>query len=66
MEKPLNNTEFLLTQIFTELRTSNKKKKKELKQQLFFIELIEEALPIDDGKKRVIHEKTIRRSYLND
>ncbi len=32
----------------------------ELKQQRFFIELIEEVLPIDDNVKRRVHEKTIR------
>ena len=35
-------------------------KERELKQNRFFIELIEEILPLDDARKRIIHEKTIR------
>lgn len=35
-------------------------KEMELKQQRFFILLIEEVLPIDDNVKRQMHEKTIR------
>jgi len=39
-----------------------KLKEMELKQQRFFIELIEEVLPIDDNVKRRVHERTIRGS----
>lgn len=39
-------------------RTELDMKKEELAQQWFFIELIEEVLPIDDGKKRVLHERS--------
>ena len=64
-EEGFNNMEFLLNQIFIELRKSNELKERELRQQLFFTELIEETLPIDDNKKRIIHQKTMR-SYLDD
>ena len=37
-------------------------KEKELKQIEFFTELIEEVLPLDDGIKRGIHQRIMRRS----
>lgn len=36
-------------------------KEKELKQIEFFTELIEEVLPLDDGIKRGIHQRIMRR-----
>lgn len=39
-------------------RTELNMKKEELAQQWFFIELIEEVLPIDDNKKRILHERS--------
>ena len=55
--KAISKEEFILSQILTELTRANMLKEKELKQQRFFIELIEEVLPISDGKKRAIHQK---------
>lgn len=52
------NEKDILKDICMELRTANNLKKQELAQQWFFIELIEEVLPIDDSKKRVLHEKS--------
>lgn len=34
-------------------------KERELKQQMFFIELIEEVLSLDDVQKRSIHQRTM-------
>lgn len=58
-------TEKLLFQILREMEKSNKLKERELRQQLLFIELFEECLPIADGKKRDCHER-VARSSLND
>lgn len=58
-------TEKLLSQILREMEKSNKLKERELRQQLLFIELFEECLPIADGKKRGCHER-VARSSLND
>lgn len=48
-----------LSRIRKELQNANDLKKKELRQQMFFIELIEEALPLDDNVKRSIHQRAI-------
>lgn len=58
-------TETLLSQILREMEKSNKLKERELRQQLLFIELFEECLSIDDGKKRACHQRAARSS-LND
>ena len=50
----------LLNDILHELRVANGLKQRELKQQMFLIALVEEALPIDDGKKRMIHQRYMR------
>ena len=47
----------LLNDILYELRVANNLKQKELRQQMFFIGLVEEALPIGDDKKRIIHQR---------
>lgn len=47
----------LLDDILHELRVANNLKQKELRQQMFFIGLVEEALPIGDDKKRMIHQR---------
>ena len=31
-----------------------------VKKQRFFIELVEECLPLDDNRKRIIHQKSMR------
>ena len=54
----MTNEKDILIDIRLELREANNLKKQELAQQWFFIELIEEVLPIDDGKKRVLHERS--------
>lgn len=43
-----------------------KLKEAEIRQERFFIELIEEVLPLDDGKKRSIHQRTIRTVQYYD
>ena len=58
-------TERLLSQILREIEKSNNLKERELRQQLFFIELFEECLSIDDAKKRGCHQRAARSS-LND
>lgn len=40
-------------------------KETEIKQQRFFIELIEEVLPLDDSIKRGIHQRTIRSNIYD-
>ena len=60
MNERYSNQEHLLSQILNELREFNKLKQQELKQQKLFIELIEEVLPIHDGKKRAIHQRIMR------
>ena len=58
----LDSADFgLLENIYREIEKMNKLKEQELQQQMFFIELIEECLPIDDARKKQIHQKTIRR-----
>lgn len=52
------NEKDILKDICMELRAANNLKRQELSLQWFFIELIEEVLPIDDGKKRVLHERS--------
>lgn len=47
-------------------RTELNMKKEELAQQWFFIELIEEVLPIDDGMKKTIHERVRRIGRMYD
>lgn len=65
IEDEYPNQRHLLSHILRELHRSNDLKERELKQQWFFIELIEEVLPIDDGKKRGLHQR-VMRSYLYD
>ena len=50
----------LLKNIYQEIEKMNKLKEQELQQQMFFIEIIEECLPIDDTRKKQIHQKSIR------
>ena len=49
-----------LREIAMELRRSNDLKEKQLKQEYFLIELIEEVLPLDDIKKRHCHQRAFR------
>ena len=46
------------SKIAKELEKSNKLREQELIQQYFFIELIEEVLPLDDGVKKHIHQRS--------
>lgn len=48
-----------LVDIRKELQTANNLKRQELKQQMFFIELIEEVLPLNDNVKRNIHMRNM-------
>ena len=55
-----------LTNVSIEVDKLINLKELELKQQWFFIELIEECLPISDGKKRILHEKAMRSVWMNE
>lgn len=54
----MTNEKDILIDIRLELREANNLKKQELAQQWLLIELIEEVLPIDDNKKRILHERS--------
>ena len=58
--KELEEHNRIQSNILEELMRSNKLKEQQLIQDYFFIELIEEVLPIDRGLKKHIHERSIR------
>lgn len=53
----------LFRNIYKEIQRMNNLKEMELKQQMFFIELVEEMIPIEDTRKRMLHEKNMIRRY---
>lgn len=55
------NDYLLFKNIYKEMIRMNDLKNQELNQQMFLIELIEEMLPIEDNRKRMLHEKNMRR-----
>ena len=55
------NDYLLFKNIYKEMIKMNDLKNQELNQQMFLIELIEEMLPIEDNRKRMLHEKSMRR-----
>lgn len=55
------NDYLLFKNIYKEMIKMNDLKNQELNQQMFLIELIEEMLPIEDNRKRMLHEKNMRR-----
>ena len=57
------NDYLLFKNIYKEMIRMNDLKNQELNQQMFLIELIEEILPIEDNRKRMLHEKNIKRRY---
>ncbi len=57
------NDYLLFKNIYKEMIRMNDLKNQELNQQMFLIELIEEMLPIEDNRKRMLHEKNMKRRY---
>lgn len=55
------NDYLLFKNIYKEMIRMNDLKNQELNQQMFLIELIEEMLPIEDNRKRMLHEKNMKR-----
>lgn len=55
------NDYLLFKNIYKEMIKMNDLKSQELNQQMFLIELIEEMLPIEDNRKRMLHEKNMKR-----